>query len=227
MSYVIIIAIVIFIILSIEVYKPFSSYRKKTQLNLQNAEIIKVLLNLNEDSLSELFQLYRETFGKGAAYYARQTYKKWKDGKVRPNNQTYQRFLVHLPKVMNFDLKVEILRLLMHEYCPKDQHNLTVYTDDWETPLKPLVEKLIEKNYQNELPSQVLKKLEWLSEGEMQLAQKILQESQAEEGKIAVSMLRQEIANIENLLAETHLKPKVSHELKFPYGTITLNIKRR
>ena len=61
----------------------------------------------------------------------------------------------------------------------------------------------------------------------MQLAQEILRRSQVEEGKIAVSMLRQEFENIEKLLAETHLQPKVIHQLKFPYGTITLNIKRR
>ena len=42
-----------------------------------------------------------------------------------------------------------------------------------------------------------------------------------------VSMLHEEFDGIERLLAEEHLKPKVTHVLKFPYGTIELNIKRR
>jgi hypothetical protein len=40
-------------------------------------------------------------------------------------------------------------------------------------------------------------------------------------------MLRQEFAAIENLLENTKGKRKVTHQLKFPYGTITLNIKSR
>lgn len=194
---------------------------------LKNTEIFKVLLNLNEDSLNQLFKLYKESFGSGASYYAKRTYKKWKAGKVHPNRQTFERFLLHLPKVMSFDLKCEVLRLFMEEYCPKENHSLTVYTDDWEKPLTPLVEKVIEKAYQSELPQEVQKKLTWLADGEIQMAQEILRKSQIEEGKIAVSTLRQEFENIENLLNETHLKPKVTHQLKFPYGTITLNIKRR
>jgi hypothetical protein len=40
-------------------------------------------------------------------------------------------------------------------------------------------------------------------------------------------MLRGEMENIERLLAAARLKPKITHRLKFPSGTITLNIKRR
>jgi len=61
----------------------------------------------------------------------------------------------------------------------------------------------------------------------MHAAQKILRTSQAQEGKIAVSMLRQEFVQIEKLLADEDLKPKIHHVLKFPYGTIELNIKRK
>lgn len=198
----------------------------QSQRTLQN-KLIKILLNLNEDSLNQLFQLYKESFGKGAAYYARKTYQKWKDGKVQPNRQTFERFLLHLPKVMSYDLKCEVLRHFMQEYATKENHSLTVYTDDWEKPLTPLVQQIIKKPYQAELPKEVQEKLTWLADGEMQMAQEMLRKSQIEEGKIAVSTLRQEFENIENLLAETHLKPKITHQLKFPYGTITLNIKRR
>ena len=195
--------------------------------NPQDRDLLKVLLNLNEDSLHQLFKLYKESFGTGAAYYAKRTYQKWKTGKVQPNRQTFERFLLHLPKVMSFDLKCEVLRLFMEEFCAKENHSLTVYTDDWEEPLTPLVKEIIDKPYRAELPNEVQKKLTWLSDGEMQTAQEILRKSQIEEGKIAVSALRQEFESIEKLLNETHLKPKVTHQLKFPYGTITLNIKRR
>lgn len=199
----------------------------KSRQKFHHKEILKVLLELDEKSLEELFNLYKAEFGAGAARYARKTYLKWKSGKVRPIKQTFERFLVHLPKVMDYDLKCEVLRHLMEEYCAKDKYKLKVYTDDWERSLEPLVRTIIDKSYTAQLPSQIERQLKWLAEGEMQLAQDILKKSQVEEGKIAVSMLREEFANIENLLENTKGKSKVTHEMKFPYGTIELEIRKR
>ena len=163
----------------------------------------------------------------GAARYARKTYRKWESGKVKPISQTYERFLINLPKVMDFDLKCEVLRHLMEEYCAKDNYDLTIYTDDWEKTLEPLVQKMIDKPYNANLPKQIEDKLSWLANEDMQIAEDILKKSQVEQGKITVSMLRQELAEIENLLEKTGNRSKVSHKLKFPYGTINLEIKRR
>lgn len=231
MSFVIIIIIIIgiiFLLNSFYVAKSVANlFTKKQYSSSHYSEILKVLLNLNENSLQELFKLYKETFGQGASYYAKRTYKKWKTGKVQPNRQTVERFLQHLPKVMSYDLKCEILRHLMEEYCSQKDYQLTVYTNNWETTLTPLVREIIDAPYNAELPLEIQRRLTWLADGEMQLAKDILRQSQIEEGKIAVSMLRQEFEHIEKLLAKTHLKPKVTHQLKFPYGTINLNIKRR
>ncbi len=192
-----------------------------------NSKLVGVLLGLEADALEELFGLYKNEFGNGAARYAQKTYRKWQAGKVRPNEQTYLRFLFHLPKVMSYDLKIEVLRHLMEEYCAKSDYELKIYTDDWEETLQPLVEEIIAKTYRAALPREIEEKLKWLAEGEMQLAQKILKNSQAEESKVAVSMLRGEIEAIEKLFTASNVKPKITHQLKFPYGTITLKIKRR
>jgi hypothetical protein len=202
----------------------FSSRLRKS---FHPAELVRVLLQLDQKSLDELFDLYREKFGAGAARYARKTHQKWKDGKVRPNRQTFERLLVDLPKVMSFDLKCEVLRHLMEEYGAKKDYRITVYADDWETALRPLVEEITEKPYLTELPKEIERKLRWLAGDEMRLAEEILKKSRVEESRIVVSMLRGEMENIERLLAAARLKPKITHRLKFPSGTITLNIKRR
>jgi hypothetical protein len=199
----------------------------KSDRQFHNSKLVSVLLGLDKQAVEELLALYKKEFGNGAARYARKTYQKWKSGEVRPVRQTFERFLVHLPKVMSFDLKCEILRAFMEEYAAKDNYELKVYTDDWEEKLAPFVGQLIDKAYRAQLPVEVERKLRWLGDGDMQLAQDILRRSQAEEGRIVVSQLRDEFASIEKLLAATHLKPKVTHELKFPYGTIILSIKRR
>ena len=201
--------------------------RVEQEKEIHERHILKILLGLDDEKLDELLELYKQQFGAGAARYARKTYRKWEKGEVRPIKQTFERFLIHLPKVMDYDLKCEVLRHLMEEYCAKDKYNLTVYTDDWEETLEPLVRKIIDKPYTATLPKQIEKRLKWLADDEMQIAENILKKSQVEEGKIAVSMLREEFANIYNLLENAKGKPKVTHELKFPYGTIHLEIKRR
>ncbi len=200
---------------------------KKKDNKIHHKEIMKVLLGLNDEKLDELLELYEQEFGKGATRYARKTYRKWESGKVKPITQTFERFLIHLPKVMDFDLKCEVLRHLMEEYCAKDNYDLEIFTDDWEKTLEPLVQKLIDKPYNANLPKQVEDKLSWLADDDMQIAEDILKKSQVEEGKIAVSMLREEFKNIEYLLENTNGRSKVLHKLNFPYGTINLEIKRR
>jgi hypothetical protein len=195
--------------------------------SFHQSKLVGVLLGLNDRAAAELLELYKKEFGKGPARYARRTYQKWKSGKVQPNAQTYDRFLVHLPKVMTYDLKCEVLRHFMEEFASKDNYELTVYTDEWEEKLTPLVEQIINKAFTAQLPAEVERRLRWLGEGDMQAAQKILRASQAEEGRIIVSSLSEEFHHIEKLLSDENLKPRVSHLLEFPYGTIELNIKRR
>src|SRR6266481_651609 len=96
----------------------------------KNAELVKVLLGLEAGPLEDLFTLYKKEFGDGAAHYARETYRKWQAGQVRPNRQTFARFFMYLPKVMNFDLKCEVLRELREAYCAKNNYEVTVHTDD-------------------------------------------------------------------------------------------------
>ena len=204
----------------------FSRRFSKPRRQYHHSKLVGVLLSLKAEDFEELMALYKQKFGGGAARYARKTYRKWKSGEVRPNTQTFERFLIDLPTVMSFDLKVEVLRAFMEEYAAKDKYELKVTTADWEEKLTPLVHQIIDKTYTAQLPAEVERKLRWLGQNDMRLAQDILRRSQAEESRIVVSMLRDEFANIEKLLEAAHLKPKVTHELKFPYGTITLSIKR-
>lgn len=189
-------------------------------------ELMTVLLSLDDGAVKELLDLYKKQFGTGPARYARRTLDKWRTGKVRPATQTFERFLVHLPKVMPYDLKCDVLRHFMEEYANKETYELDVTTDDWEEKLDPLVRQIIDKAYTAQLPKEVEEKLRWLGDGDMVAAQQILRASQAEEGRIMVATLRDEFRGFETVLSARHLKPKVTHVLEFPYGSIRLNIKR-
>ena len=193
----------------------------------KNAELVRVLLDLDQDSLGELMKLYEEQYGEGAARYAKHTYEKWKSREVKPNKQTFRRFLINLPKVMSFDLKCEVLRKLREAYCARDQYKLTVHTDDWKEKLTPLVDSLMVKKRHTELPQELQGRLLWLAEDDAQFASTLLDSSQHQQSLDALTMLDREFHNIESLLANANGRGKVTHTIKLPYGNIVLNVKRR
>jgi hypothetical protein len=227
MAYIFLILVLAFVLFVIN--RTYVALRVKHRLSLtsQNAELVRVLLNLEEQSLEELFELYKQQFGQGAARYAQQTYKKWKTGKVRPTKQTFNRFLINLPKVMSFDLKCEVLRKLREAYCARDNYQLTVYTDDWKQELTPLVQTVLRKANEAELPVELCRRLAWLADDDVQVAGAILANSLARQSLDALGLLDEEFSNIERLLDNAPGRGKVTHILKLPLGSITLNIKRR
>jgi len=231
MTLLIIILIAVILVIGNELLKRFQisnffRQNQKSDAKFHNSKLVMILLGLDDHAFVELLALYEKEFGKGPARYAKRTYQKWKSGSVQPAWQTYERFLIHLPKVMTYDLKCEVLRHFMEEYAEKDKYEMEVHTSDWEEKLTPLVKQIVDKAFTAQLPIEIERKLKWLGDGDMQAAQAILRSSQAEEGKIAISMLRGEFAGIEKLLEAEGLNPKISHTLKFPYGTIELKIKR-
>jgi hypothetical protein len=208
-------------------YRPQDGMSARRRSSNKNAELVRVLLDLDQDSLARLMGLYEQQFGEGAARYAKQTYEKWKSGQVRPNKQTFRRFLINLPKVMSFDLKCEVLRKLREAYCARDQYKLTVHTNDLKEKLTPLVDSLMAKKRRAELPDELQRRLIWLAEDDAQVANTLLDRSQHQESLDALTMLDREFHNIEGLLENADGRGKVTHTIKLPYGNIVLNVKRR
>jgi hypothetical protein len=200
---------------------------KETISRNRNADLVKVLLGLEQANLENLFQLYAREFGPSAARYARRTYDKWRSGEVRPNRQTFNRFLVHLPSVMSFDLKCEVLRKLRQEYCSQDNYSLVVDPKNWRDALTPLVDDLIRKSYVAQLPKHVEERLRWLSANDMQIASAVLAESQAQESKNAMRLLEQEFDHLGQFLNDMKGRSEVTHIVKLPLGNIKLTIRGR
>jgi len=223
-AFLLIIVFIIFLAKSERVSGFFA--RNADSRKFHKSVLVRVLLNLPESTINELLDIYKREFGPGPARYARRTFRKWKEGHVQPATQTFDRFLVHMPKVMSYDMKCDVLRHFMEEFAAKDEYVLDVTTDDWEQKLDPLVRQIIDKVFTAQLPDEVERQLKWLGDGDMVAAQEILRASQAAESRIMVSMLHDEFVAMEELLGHQRLKPRVTHVLEFPYGTIKLNVRR-
>ena len=190
-------------------------------------DVLESFYSLTPDQLARLINIYSDSYGEGPAAYARKTYPDWKHGAVRPSAQTINRLLDSLPLVLNFDGKCELLRKLRERHRKPEHHSLKVKADDWKEHVVPLVKTVIQKSYRANLPEAVERRLTWLASGDMQTARAILAHAQALEGAVAVTMLQDEMRNIENALTNLDGKGKVTHTIRLPYGHIQLKISGR
>jgi hypothetical protein len=204
----------------------FSSHERILTKGQENANLVRVLLDLEPGPREQLFRLYQEQFGAGAARYARRTYQKWKDGTVQPNKQTFRRFLINLPHVMTFDLKCEVLRELREAYCEQDNYQVTVTTDDWQKTLAPLIESVLKESLTVELPDFLQRRLTWLAEDDVTVANALLAESEARQTRNSLVQLEKEFTNIEHLLKNVRGRGRVIHELRLPLCTIVVRIEK-
>jgi hypothetical protein len=190
-------------------------------------DILEAFFKINSDQLARLISHYKGRYGDSAGIYARKTYPKWKSGEVNPSGQTVERLLESLPLVLDLRVKCDLLRKLRERHRKKDNVSLKCDTTNWREVIQPIAENIIQKARSADLPEIVKSHLSWLSQGDMQAAQKLLEESEVQEGKIAISLLHQEFANIENLLVSlTQVRKKISHTIALPYGNINITIKR-
>ena len=146
---------------------------------------------------------------------------------MRRSVQTVHRLLDSLPLVLSFDGKCELLRRLRERHRKPEHHTLKVKIDDWQEHVVPLVRSVIQKSYHANLPEAIERRLTWLSNGDMQDARAILAHSQAMEGAVAVTLLQDEMRNIETAIANLDGKGKVTHTIRLPYGHIHLKISGR
>jgi hypothetical protein len=120
---------------------------------------------------------------------------------VRPSALTINRLLDSLPLVLKFDGKCELLRKLRERHRKPEYHSLRVKADDWKEHVLPLVKAVIQKAYRANLPEAVERRLTWLSNGDMQTARALLAHSQVLESAVALSLLQDEMQNIETAIS--------------------------
>ena len=215
-------------------YSAFWEYQQRTLKERLSAaiggfdkDILERFYSLTPDQLSRLLNIYSTEYGDGPAAYARKTYADWKQRAVRPSALTINRLLDSLPLVLNFDGKCELLRKLRERHRKPEYHSLRVKADDWKNHVVPLVKAVIQKAYRANLPEAVERRLTWLSNGDMQTARALLAHSQALESAVAVTLLQDEMRNIDAAITGLDGRGKVTHTIRLPYGHIQLKISGR
>jgi len=188
-----------------------------------DSDVLYIFFNLDEEQLKRLFKFYADDYGSSAAHYARKTYTKWQAGEVKPIGQTIERLIETLPPLLDFETQCELLRKLRAGTRKRERYDFHLSTNDWIDKVFPIISRVIDKSYKEELSDEVFQRLEWLSGGDLQAAQKILAHSEAQESHNAVALLEDEFEHIKELLRSLPINGKVTHTIELPYGSIHLH----
>ena len=188
-------------------------------------DIEKIFFNLDQKSLHLLFKEYGRRYGKGAEEYARETFPKWKSGVTSLSVQTAERLLNFIPPYLSHDKRYEMIKKLRNHHREKWSFRSIVTTHDrWKLDVIPLVDELVKRSSEFRLPESLKRKATWLSNGDADVANRILASLELEETKVRSSNLEDEFKRIQFFVDQVPHTQIIRHSIGLPQGTINVVI---
>ena len=187
-------------------------------------EIEKIFLNLETSSLDKLLQRYGKQYGERPESYARKTYPKWKSGEVKLSGQTAQRLLELLPPLLPAEKRYDLVKRLREQHITRSSVCVNASIEDWRERISDEVNKMVEKRRAFDFDESLKEKATWLTSGDTQNANKILNAIDEEEARIRASYLEEEFQQIQHFIDTVENTENITHRLQIPHGEVIVNI---
>ncbi len=131
--------------------------------------------SLSKDKLKKLFNDYGDKFGEDKKNYAMETYEDWKTGKRQMSGLVASRLYSMLPPTMPLETKYSMVKTLWDKYGPCTNKILVAGVDSTaeEVHLKAS-EHLLKTVEDWEVNTNLKKRFKWLSGGDVQIQEKLL-----------------------------------------------------
>ena len=212
-------------------YRRSWGYRtlsKKKQLTIAFAgidwDIEKIFLELDQPSLELLFERYGREYGARAEKYARKTYPNWQSGATQLSGNTSERLLNLVPPFLSKEDRFQLIKKLRQHHFHRGREYVKTNPATWRTEVEPIVDKLVKKSADFELPSTMKNKVAWLTSGDVGAANKIMASLEQEEANIKTRYLDIEFARLDELISRTDNTESIRHTISIPQGDIHINI---
>ena len=131
--------------------------------------------SLSKAKLEKLFNDYGNKYGEDKKSYAIETYKDWKNGKRQMSGLVASRLYSMLPPTMPLETKYSMVKTLWDKYGPKTDKVLVVGKDTTAEQIHLQVSEYLIKTVEDwEVNSNLKKRFKWLSGGDIQIQEKLL-----------------------------------------------------
>jgi hypothetical protein len=192
-------------------------------------DVEKIFLNLRSQDRELLLKAYGHKYGENAEKYARKTFRKWKSGATKMSGLSATRLLDLIPPRLSEEERYELIRKLRKHYLTRERviRNVNTPATSWRQHVEPAVQELINVSRDLQLPEELLKKAEWLADGDTQAVERILQSIEEEEAKERTTYLEAEFKRIEIWVENVKNAKSVSHLITLPQGDIHVKIQKK
>jgi hypothetical protein len=188
----------------------YSYYKKESQYeNLCHRlspiihEIEDIFLNLDDNVLENLLFRYKKLHGDSAYNYAKKTYPKWKNRKVKFSVQTAERLVDLVPRYLKLNKRFEFVEKLVIHYSNKNSqyHAISIDLDNIDIGINNL-RKIIENYLSNQfsamqnLPTKLIDTISWINDNDMIVSRKILDEVNNKINNNTAILAKQELLHL-------------------------------
>lgn len=161
------------------------------ELGGTDVDVKNYLFSLPANQLREILKEYEVRYGSSASDYAEKTLPKWKSGSIHMSGMIAERLFNLLPPRMPLEIKFQLIENLWRHVGPSSTKNyfvgLDVSQDDLSFRIKEHLEKVV-LGYQ--IPNTMESRFNWLSQGDVEIKQILLNHFQQQEKTLLSEALR-------------------------------------
>ena len=164
------------------------------ELGGSDQDVKKYFFSIPPRQLRGIFDEYQNKFGTKAREYAEETLPKWRDGRVQMSGMVASRLFHLLPPQMPLDEKYKLTENLWRHTGPKSHKTLRIGLDAEVEHVVMAIHDHIEKiviDYK--IPETLERRFEWLSAGDIDVKQKLLNHVRHMEKALVIDGARKQI----------------------------------
>lgn len=157
-------------------------------------DVKEYFFSLRSSQLESLLDEYGRKYGSSAKSYARLTYSKWKNGYTQMSGLVAKRLFSLLPPRMPLAKKYELAENVWNHFGPQSNHSFTIGVNtDVERVAEIVSSKLDQAVTEYNIPENIKNRFNWLSAGDLDLKEKLLNHFRQMQKRLAVEKARAEI----------------------------------
>lgn len=145
------------------------------ELGGTDKDVKEYFFNLPKNKINKLFESYGEKYGNDVKEYAVETFPQWKSGKRQMSGLVAGRLYSMLPPMMPLETKYSMVKVLWDKYGPRTDKVLKAGAGVSAREIHLEASKYLIQTVKDwEVNSNLKKRFEWLSSGDVQIQEKLL-----------------------------------------------------
>ena len=164
------------------------------ELGGTDKDVKKYFFSLSRNQLNGILDKYERQYGSSARDYAEKTLPKWKSGEVHMSGMVAERLFSLLPPTMPLESKFQLTESLWRHVGPSSSKTYYIGLNaDIEQVSQTVKQHLEDVVIHYQIPSSMEARFNWLSQGDVEVKQKLLNYFRQQEKLLLAEALRSQL----------------------------------